>query len=165
MDNRPVGIFDSGFGGLTSLKALREMMPDENIIYFGDNGRAPYGGRGAEQLKAMARQDIAFVSGLGVKAMIVACGTLSSAAADVLEECSLPLSGVLNASVNVLRQLGGSSPLGIIATEASIKSGAFKAPLFSKYTAKTYFIPFTLYPASVTALESTSSATSLSSVM
>ena len=52
MDNRPVGIFDSGFGGLTSLKALREMMPDENIIYFGDNGRAPYGGRGAEQLKA-----------------------------------------------------------------------------------------------------------------
>ena len=50
MDNRPVGIFDSGFGGLTSLKALREMMPDENIIYFGDNGRAPYGGRGAEQL-------------------------------------------------------------------------------------------------------------------
>ncbi|MEI3085612.1 MAG: hypothetical protein V8S87_06150 [Oscillospiraceae bacterium] len=103
MDNRPVGIFDSGFGGLTALKALREMMPDENIIYFGDNGRAPYGGRGAEQLKAMARQDIAFVSGLGVKAMIVACGTLSSAAADVLEECSLPLSGAPNASVNVLR--------------------------------------------------------------
>ena len=129
MDNRPVGIFDSGFGGLTSLKALREMMPDENIIYFGDNGRAPYGGRGAEQLKAMARQDIAYVSGLGVKAMIVACGTLSSAAADVLGECSLPLSGVLNASVNVLRQLGGSSPLGIIATEASIRSGAFKAAL------------------------------------
>ena len=53
MDNRPVGIFDSGFGGLTALKALREMMPDENIIYFGDNGRAPYGGRGAEQLQAM----------------------------------------------------------------------------------------------------------------
>ena len=101
MDNRPVGIFDSGFGGLTSLKALREMMPDENIIYFGDNGRAPYGGRGAEQLKAMARQDIEFVSGLGVKAIIVACGTLSSAAADVLDECPLPLSGVLNASVNV----------------------------------------------------------------
>ena len=78
MDNRPVGIFDSGFGGLTALKALREMMPDENIIYFGDNGRAPYGGRGAEQLKAMARQDLAFVSGLGVKAMIVACGTTDS---------------------------------------------------------------------------------------
>ena len=133
MDNRPVGIFDSGFGGLTALKALREMMPDENIIYFGDNGRAPYGGRSAEQLKAMARQDIAFVSGLGVKAMIVACGTLSSAAADVLEECSLPLSGVLNASVNVLRQLGGSSPLGIIATEASIKSGAFKAALHAAF--------------------------------
>ena len=103
MDNRPVGIFDSGFGGLTALKALREMMPDENIIYFGDNGRAPYGGRGAEQLKAMARQDLAFVSGLGVKAIIVACGTLSCTAADVLEECLLPLSGVLNASVNVLR--------------------------------------------------------------
>ena len=133
MDNRPVGIFDSGFGGLTALKALREMMPDENIIYFGDNGRAPYGGRGAEQLKAMARQDIAFVSGLGVKAMIVACGTLSSAAADVLEECSLPLSGVLNASVNVLQQLGGSSPLGIIATEASIKSGAFKSALHAAF--------------------------------
>ena len=133
MDNRPVGIFDSGFGGLTSLKALREMMPDENIIYFGDNGRAPYGGRGAEQLKAMARQDIAFVSSLGVKAIIVACGTLSSAAADVLDECPLPLSGVLNASVNVLRQLGGTSPLGVIATEASIRSGAFKAALRSAF--------------------------------
>ncbi len=133
MDNRPVGIFDSGFGGLTSLKALREMMPDENIIYFGDNGRAPYGGRSTEQLKAMARQDIAFVSSLGVKAIIVACGTLSSAAADVLEECALPLSGVLNASVNSLRQLGGSSHLGVIATEASIRSGAFKAALRSAF--------------------------------
>ena len=133
MDNRPVGIFDSGFGGLTALKALREMMPDENIIYFGDNGRAPYGGRSTEQLKAMARQDIAFVSGLGVKAIIVACGTLSSAAADVLEECTLPLSGVLNASVNVLQQLGGVSPLGVIATEASIRSGAFKTSLSAAF--------------------------------
>ena len=133
MDNRPVGIFDSGFGGLTALKALREMMPDENIIYFGDNGRAPYGGRSAEQLKAMARQDLAFVSGLGVKAVIVACGTLSCAAADVLDECSLLLSGVLNASVNSLLQLGGTFPLGIIATEASIRSGAFKAALRSAF--------------------------------
>ena len=58
MDNRPVGIFDSGFGGLTSLKALREMMPDENIIYFGDTGRNPYGVRPQEELRRMARQDM-----------------------------------------------------------------------------------------------------------
>ena len=58
MDNRPIGIFDSGLGGLTSLRALREFLPEENIIYFGDSGRMPYGGKTRSQLRGMARQNL-----------------------------------------------------------------------------------------------------------
>ena len=65
MDDRPIGFFDSGLGGLTAVKALRRILPDENIIYFGDTARMPYGARPAEQLRVMARQDLDFVAARG----------------------------------------------------------------------------------------------------
>ena len=125
MDNRPIGVFDSGLGGLTAVKALRELMPEENIIYFGDTGRMPYGPRSVEQLRRMARQDLAFVGSFGVKAVIAACGTVSSNAGDILESYSLPVVGVLKAGVNALARTGGRGCAAVIATQASIDSGSF----------------------------------------
>ena len=129
MDNRPIGIFDSGLGGLTAVKALRKLLPDENIVYFADSGRVPYGPRPAGQLRRMAVQDMDFVASKGAKAIIAACGTVSSNAPDLLDSYPVPVFGVLRAAVRAMSYVPGNRPLGVIATEASIKSGAFYAAL------------------------------------
>ena len=108
MDNRPIGIFDSGLGGLTGLKALRELLPEENIIYFADSGRLPYGEKTRAQLRCMAEQNLRFLSGFGVKAILVACGTMSSNAADILEAWPVPAVGVLSSSADWMRRLPGN---------------------------------------------------------
>ena len=129
MDNRPIGIFDSGLGGLTALRAFRELMPGEDIIYFGDTGRVPYGSRPAGQLRVMAQQDLAFLADRGVKAIIAACGTVSSIAPELLAGYKLPTVGVVQAGAQALSKRGGSAPLGVIATVASINSGAYQRAL------------------------------------
>lgn len=129
MDNRPIGIFDSGFGGLTALTALRRLMPDENIIFFADRARAPYGARSADELRMIARQDMEFVASLGVKAIIAACGTVSANAPDVIANFKIPSLGVLEESVRTMSACPGDAPLGIIATAASIESGMFERHL------------------------------------
>ena len=129
MDNRAVGIFDSGLGGLTALKALQELLPEENILYFGDTGRLPSGEKSREQLRRMAVQDLDLIASYDVKAIIVACGTLSSNAADILERYPIPSFGVLKAGVAGMRKVPGNGPLGVIATAASIRSGAFEKAL------------------------------------
>lgn len=129
MDNRPIGIFDSGLGGLTALRAFRELMPEEDIIYFADTGRVPYGSRPAEQLRVMAKQDLDFLADKGVKAIIAACGTVSSIAPELLEGYPLPAVGVVRAGAEALSRLGGNKPLGVIATVASISSGAYQKAL------------------------------------
>ena len=127
MQNRPIGIFDSGFGGLTALKRLRELMPDEDIIYFADSGRMPYGGRSEAEL----RQNMDFLMARDAKLIIAACGTLSSVAEDVLQSRGVPVVGVMRPGIQRLAALPGDGPLGIIATQASIRSGRFKALLQS----------------------------------
>ena len=126
MDNRPIGVFDSGLGGLTAVQALRELLPDENIIYFGDTARMPYGTKSVKALRQMAQQDMDFLASLDVKAIIAACGTVSSTAADVLSSFHLPVFNVVDSSVQAMAELEGSAPLGIIATSASIKSRVFR---------------------------------------
>ena len=125
MDDRPIGVFDSGLGGLTAVRELRRLMPNENIIYFGDTGRMPYGGRPREQIRLMATQNIDFVESFDVKAIIVACGTISSNAADILEECETKAFGVLRSGVRELCETG-KKRLGVIATATSIASGSFQ---------------------------------------
>lgn len=129
MDNRPIGVFDSGFGGLTAVRALRALLPEEDILFFADNGRAPYGGREREQLRRMAGQDIDLLVGGGVKAIIAACGTVSSNAADVLRAASVPVTGMIEAPVAAIRASSGDGPIGLIATAATVRSGAFAAAL------------------------------------
>ena len=129
MDNRPIGVFDSGFGGLTAVRALRRLLPGEDIVFFADNGRAPYGSRPAEQLRRMAAQDIGLLVSQGVKAIIAACGTVSSNAAEVLRAAPVPLVGMIEAPVAAIRAEAGEGPIGVIATEATVRAGAFAAAL------------------------------------
>ncbi len=129
MDNRAIGIFDSGFGGLTAVAALRKLMPYENIIFFADSARAPYGSRSVGELRVIARQDLEFVASFGVKAIIAACGTVSANAPDVISGFEIPAVGVLEEGVRPMSRLPGRDPLGIIATAASIKSGMFEKKL------------------------------------
>ena len=93
MDQRPVGVFDSGVGGLTAVRELRKLLPSENIIYFGDSSRVPYGGRSAEILLKYARQDVHFLRSFDIKAILVACGTVSTTSLPQLqaESADLPL--------------------------------------------------------------------------
>ncbi len=126
MDNRAIGVFDSGFGGLTAVRTIRRLLPDENIIYFADSGRAPYGGRSRDELELMARQDISFLLSHDVKAVVAACGTVSSNVPHLLENCSVKAFGVVKSAARAMAAVPGTAPIGIIATEASIRSGGFK---------------------------------------
>ena len=83
MDNRPIGVFDSGLGGLTAVKELEQALPNESIVYFGDTGRVPYGTRSRETVRAYAKQDMDFLMSQNVKAVLAACGTVSSTAQDI----------------------------------------------------------------------------------
>lgn len=128
-DNRPVGIFDSGLGGLTALAALRELMPEENIVYFADTARNPYGTRAPAELKRMAGENLEFLKRHGVKAIIAACGTMSTNALDVLHAWEIPVINVLEPSVAAMSSMAGQRPLAVIATDASIRSGNYTAAL------------------------------------
>jgi len=129
MDNRPIGVLDSGLGGLTGLLELRRLMPKENIVYFGDTGRLPYGEKTLAQLRVMARQDLRLMQEQNVKAILVACGTLSSNTPEILEQFPIPTTGVLIPSIRAMADAPGSGALGIIATAATIRSGAFERAL------------------------------------
>lgn len=124
MDKRPVGIFDSGFGGLTALEALQRRFPNESIIFFGDNARVPYGTREIRQIKQFTQQDLEQLAFLDVKAVIAACGTVSSAAADVLASFPLPVVGILDGTEEMIRTVSDSGPIGLIATPATVNCGA-----------------------------------------
>ena len=129
MDRRPIGIFDSGFGGLTALKALRRLLPGEDLVYFADTGRMPYGPRPREELLRMTRQNLDFLAAFNVKAILAACGTVSSTARAVLEEYPVPAFGVLLPAVEAMTAVPGEKPLAVLATAASIESGQFTEPL------------------------------------
>ena len=95
MDRRPIGVFDSGLGGLTVLKELCRVLPNENFIYFGDTGRVPYGSRSTETITKYARQDMRFLQTFDIKAVVVACCTVSSLWKSIQNEYSIPLSVLL----------------------------------------------------------------------
>ena len=86
MDHRPIGVFDSGMGGLTAMRQLLRVLPHEDLYYFGDTGRVPYGNRSTETLIKYARQDVAFLRQFDPKAIVVACGTVSTTALSLLQQ-------------------------------------------------------------------------------
>ena len=127
MNPRPIGVFDSGLGGLTAVRQLRRLMPSENIIYFGDTARVPYGNRSRETLLQYARQDMRFLSGFDLKAVVIACGTVSTNCLEALQsESAAPVIGVVEPAVRQAAALTGSRRIGLVATRASVASGAYE---------------------------------------
>lgn len=130
MDTRPIGVFDSGLGGLTAVQALRRILPQEKLIYFGDTARVPYGGRTNETILKYARQDVRFLRSFDLKAIVIACGTVSTTSLDTLQrENDLPIVGVVEPTCRRALLMTRTKKVGIIATKASIRSGAYEAML------------------------------------
>ena len=129
MDNRPIGVFDSGLGGLTAVRRLREILPHEDIEFFGDTGRVPYGGRDRDTLRQFARDDLHFLLRRNVKAVVVACGTISSVALDTLQNAGIPVLGVVEPAVRAAAEASVTGRIGITGTAAAIKSGAYERAL------------------------------------
>lgn len=129
-DARPIGVFDSGLGGLTAVRRMLEVLPGEDLIYFGDTGRVPYGGRSGETILKYARQDIRFLLTFDIKAVVVACGTVSATVLGELEkETSLPIIGVVKPAAARAAAVSGNRKIGLIGTQASIRSGAYEREL------------------------------------
>jgi len=125
-DNRPIGVFDSGLGGLTVLKELEKVLPNENIVYFGDTGRVPYGNRSNDTIIHYARQDENFLLSKNVKYIVAACGTVSSVAACTAKDLPVRFSGVVENSVKDAVDSTKNKRIGVIATSATIKNGSHK---------------------------------------
>ena len=119
MDQRPIGVFDSGLGGLTAVHSLWRILPEEDLIYFGDTARVPYGSRSREAILKYARQDVRFLRSFDLKAILIACGTVTTTSLAALQaENDLPM---------VL--MTQNKRVGLIATAASVRSGAYEAAL------------------------------------
>lgn len=126
MDKRPIGVFDSGLGGLTCVKEILKIMPNENVIYFGDTGRVPYGTRSRETLIKYVRQDIRFLQSLDIKAIIIACGTASSAALPWLaDEVSTEILGVLKPAASAAVKATKNGRIGVLGTTATVRYGKY----------------------------------------
>lgn len=127
MDTRAIGVFDSGLGGLTAVKQLMEAMPNEDIVYFGDTGRVPYGTRSPQTIVKYVMQDINFLMTFNIKMIVVACGTASTVALPILKDkISVPVTGVVDETAKCAAEATRNGKIGVIATPATIKSGAFK---------------------------------------
>ena len=126
-----IGIFDSGLGGLSALKEVRRLLPNEDIVYFGDTGRVPYGTRSKETIIKYCLQDLNFLRSKGVDAVMVACGTASSNALDALREAApdLPIVGVIDAGARAAARATKNKIVGIAGTPSTIGSGAFEKKL------------------------------------
>ncbi len=128
-DNRAIGIFDSGLGGLTVAKEIIKLLPDENIVYFGDTGRVPYGTKGRDTIIKYALQDERFLLSHNVKMIVAACGTVSSVAADTANQLPVPFIEVVSHSVKAAVQATKNKKIGVLATNATISSGAHKSQI------------------------------------
>ncbi len=130
MDSRPIGVFDSGLGGLTAVKRLRALLPSEKIIFLGDTARIPYGSRDPETVRTFARRDIAFLRAQGVKLIAAACGTVSSnSRPEDLEGLDLPFTGLLTPAAEAAAKATRNGKVGLLATAATVASGKFAEAL------------------------------------
>lgn len=130
MDARPIGVFDSGMGGLTAMRQMLRLLPGEDIVYFGDTGRVPYGGRSAETIVRYARQDVAFLKSYDLKAIVIACGTVSATALDVLRgENDIPILGVVEPAAEAAVSATKNLRIGVVGTKATIRTGAYETAI------------------------------------
>lgn len=134
MDNRPVGVFDSGIGGLTVVKEIMRILPNEDIVYFGDTARVPYGAKSPETITKFAFQDTRFLVGKDVKAIVIACNTASALALEAVQTgFDIPVIGVIKPGAHASVRTTKSGKIGIIGTEGTIGSKAYEKSIGRLY--------------------------------
>jgi glutamate racemase len=127
---RPIGVFDSGIGGLTVVKALRDLLPNESIHYLGDTARVPYGPKSPETVQRYAVELAGMLMRKNAKALVVACNTVSSVALPLLaEKFPVPVIGVIEPGARAALQATRNRHVGVIGTRATIRSGAYEKAL------------------------------------
>ena len=129
MDNRPIGFFDSGVGGVTTIPHIMRMLPNESIIFFGDTARTPYGSKSAKTIRQFTLQIGEFLKNNDVKMIVIACNTVSSTALELLRETypDIPIVGCITPTAKeVVKICDKDSRIGIMATKATVKSGVYE---------------------------------------
>lgn len=122
MDTRPIGMFDSGVGGLTVLKEVKKQCKNEDIIYLGDTKRFPYGSKSKDTIIELTKNGIEFLLSKNVKAIVIACGTATSQALEEMQKCyDIPIIGIINSTVRYIKEKGYED-IGVIATTGTIRS-------------------------------------------
>ncbi len=126
MNTKPIGVFDSGIGGLTVVHALSRRLPYENIVYFGDTARVPYGPKSPQVVREYAAQDAEFLLSKGVKMVVVACNTVSAVALDVvMKKTKMPVVGVIQPGAAEAVKASRKRRVGVIGTMATVNSNAY----------------------------------------
>ncbi len=129
MDNRPLGVFDSGLGGLTCIGPLLQALPGERILYFGDTARTPYGSKSPDTIREFSLQIADYLVGQGAKMLVIACNTISSTAIEALRNRypDIPVTGIIHpAALEISRLCGPKNAIGIIGTKVTIQSRAYE---------------------------------------
>ncbi len=123
----PIGVFDSGVGGLTVAREIMRHLPNENIVYFGDTARVPYGSKSRDNIIRFSRQIIRFLETKEVKAIVIACNTASALALDVVQcEVDVPIIGVVEPGARAALEMTETNKIGVIGTEATIRSAMYE---------------------------------------
>lgn len=124
--NAPIGVFDSGVGGLTVVREIMRQLPNENVIYFGDTARVPYGSKSKQTVLKFSRQIVRFLMTKQVKAIVIACNTASALSLDeIKDEIPIPIIGVVKSGAHMAVDVTKTKNVGVIATDATIKSGIY----------------------------------------
>ncbi len=135
VNSAPLGIFDSGVGGLTVVRAVQELLPSENIVYLGDTARLPYGSKSPETIRHFADEDVRFLNSKCVKAIVVACNTATAHALPQLQQqYRVPIIGVIEPGVDAALADADATRIGIIATHGTIRSHAYQHALALRRT-------------------------------
>jgi glutamate racemase len=125
-DSRPIGVFDSGIGGLTVVRELAHRLPNESIVYFGDTARVPYGSKSAETVRRYAQEASAFLVSRDVKMIVIACNTATAHAGDLLvRTLDIPVLGVIEPGARAAVAATSTGRVGVIGTAGTIGSGAY----------------------------------------
>ena len=130
LSHRPIGVFDSGIGGLTVVRALLERLPNENIVYFGDTARVPYGSKSPQVVREYTQDDTDFLLSKNVKMIVVACNTVSAVALDVVQKrANLPVTGVIVPGAEAAQRATKNRRIGVIGTIGTVNSHAYRNEL------------------------------------
>ncbi|MDP2912729.1 MAG: glutamate racemase, partial [Candidatus Omnitrophota bacterium] len=126
-DSRPIGIFDSGVGGLTVARRIQEILPNEDVVYFGDTARVPYGTKSKATVTKFSVENVEFLMTHNVKMVVVACNTASSLSLDFLKRCfKVPIIGVIKPGARSAINATRNKIIGVIGTQATVSSGAYE---------------------------------------